>query len=108
MADFLATLAEMNRGRFILECGSQLSQLCDAVINTSGKGKLTLTLEVAPSGIKDGRVNQVEIRPVIRIVRPEPNQGRSIFFIVDGKLTRDDPDQMDIDYDSPARREANK
>ncbi len=100
-ADFIGMLAEMGRGTTIIEASKKLAELTDAICETGDKGSLTLKLEVTPSGMKHGRVNQFEIRPIISIAKPEPKQGKSIFFVTtNGKLTRTNPDQMDMDFDS--------
>jgi hypothetical protein len=44
-------------------------------------------------------VNQFEIRPDVKITKPEHKQGKSIFFVTpEGKLTRDDPDQEELNF----------
>ncbi len=100
-ADFIGMLMEMGRGSTSIEASRKLSELTDAICETGDKGTFTLKLEVTPSGMKHGRVNQFEIRPVIQISKPEPKQGKSIFFVTAaGKLTRTNPDQMDMDFES--------
>jgi hypothetical protein len=98
VADILSTICELNRGNFAIECGRKLQELSDAIIDTGGKGRLVITLDVTPSGLKKGRINQFEVRPEVKITKPQHDQGSSIFFVTpDGKLTRDDPDQMDLE-----------
>lgn len=104
VADIVSTMVSMNRGNFVIECGRKLDELSRAIVDTGGKGKLTIVLEVTPSGMKDGRVNQFEIRPNVAINKPEHPQGKSIFFVTeDCKLTRDDPDQLEMSYEMPER-----
>ncbi|HEY4087158.1 MAG TPA: hypothetical protein VGM43_14530 [Bryobacteraceae bacterium] len=102
-ADIISTLVELNRGKFILTAGQKLGELAEAIIDTGGKGKLTITLEVTPSGMQSGKVNQFEIRPNVSISKPEHAQGKSIFFVTeDGRLTREDPNQMDMEFQETA------
>lgn len=94
-SDVIQTLAEMHRGKFLIECGRRLQQLVDAVMDTGKKGKFSITLEVTPGPIAMGRATQLEITPKVKIDEPLPPQGVSIFFVGDdNRLTRNDPDQM--------------
>jgi hypothetical protein len=95
-ADFLTVMAELTRGRFIIECQRQLEDCTEAVVRTGKKGKITITLDVEISGRnKEGRVNQLDIVPAVTLKEPLPNQGASIFFVTEeNKLTREDPDQL--------------
>ncbi len=107
VADVISTLVVLSRGRFVIEAGVQFQKLTDAIVDTGKKGSLTLKLEVTPSGLKDGRVNQFEIRPEVTIQEPRHEMAKSIFFVDDNnKLLRDDPDQMDMQFEgeSNARR----
>ena len=94
-ADFLTVLAELNRGKFIVECQRQLQECTEAVVRTGKKGKLTITLDMEIAGRnKAGLVNQVDVTPVVTLKEPLPSQGTSIFFVTEeSELTRTDPDQ---------------
>lgn len=97
-ADIISTLVVLNRGNFVIECGRELQELTDAIVDTGKKGELVIKLAVNPCGLKDGRVNQFEIRPDISINKPKHDQGKSIFFVTsDNKLVRDDPNQMEFE-----------
>lgn len=96
-ADIIGTLAEMDRGRFAIECGRELGELTTAVRNTAKKGSIVIRLEVTPGGLKDGRVHQVEVRPIVSVIRPKNDTKSTIFFITDdARLVREDPDQMEM------------
>ncbi len=98
-ADIIGTLVVMNRGNFVIECGRELQELTDAIIDTGGKGSLVIKLEVTPSALKDGRISQVDISPSIDIKKPKHDQGKSIFFVTaDNKLVRDDPNQENLEF----------
>ncbi len=97
-ADIISTLAELNRGNFILQAGRELHDLTESIKDTGKKGKLVITLEVTPSGLRHGRVNQVEILPDVTITKPKPAQGKVTFFVTDdNNLVRQDPGQMEMD-----------
>jgi hypothetical protein len=107
VANIIETLIVMNRGNFIIECGREMQELTDAIIDTGGKGSLVIKLEVTPSGLKDGRISQVDISPSIDIKKPKHDQGKSIFFVTaDNKLVRDDPDQENFEF-AEKERETN-
>lgn len=103
VADIVSTLVVLNRGNFIIDAGRELKELTDAIKQTNAKGKITITLDLTPSGWKeDGRCNQVDIKPKIGLTKPKPEQGKSIFFLTeDNKLVRDDPDQEKMFADPP-------
>lgn len=101
-ADIIGILAALNRGNFIVEAGRKCGELSRAIVDVRSKGgKLVITLEFEPAGFaKDGRVNQLVIRPEVKITKPEHAQGKSIFFVTpDCKLTREDPDQDEFEFD---------
>lgn len=100
VANIIETLIVMNRGNFVIECGREMQELTDSIIDTGGKGSLVIKLEVTPSGLKDGRISQVDISPSIDIKKPKHDQGKSIFFVTsDNKLVRDDPSQEQFEFD---------
>ena len=95
VADVVQTLVVLNRGNFIIECGRELQELTDAIVETAKPGEIIIKLQVTPSGFKDGRVSEFEVRPDVAIKKPKHDQGKSIFFVTpDNKLVREDPNQM--------------
>lgn len=107
--DVIETLANLNRGNFLIECGRKMAELVEAAGRTRKKGKIVITLELLPTGISPttGQVNQFEISPVVEIKKPEITQPGSIFFCDEsGRLTRDDPDQMQMDYNENKQEQA--
>jgi hypothetical protein len=104
--DIISTLIVMSRGNFVIDAGRELFELTEAIKDTGKKGKLVITLEVTPSGLRKGVVNQCEIRPDVTIQKPKPDQGKSIFFITDDNhLVREDPAQMEMELET--ERETN-
>lgn len=110
VADILGTLAELDRGNFAINCGRKWQELNRAIMDVRGKGTLTIKLKVTPAGFskETGQVNQFEIQPEIHIDKPEHPLRKSLFFVTeDAKLTRDDPDQSDFEFESERRDEGN-
>ena len=94
-ADILSTLAELNRGKFLITCSRQLRRVIEAILSTGKKGKVTIALDMVPGVVTQGRATQIDITPTVKIEEPMPSQGTSIFFVTaDNDLTRDDPEQM--------------
>lgn len=96
-ADIIGTLADLDRGRFAIDCGRELGELTAAVRNTAKKGSLLIRLEITPGGLRDGRVHQVEVKPSVSIVRPKNDTKSTIFFITEeAQLVREDPEQLEM------------
>lgn len=107
--DFVSVIAELKNGRCLTDCSRKMTELTDAVIEHRKKGKLTLQLVIEPSGVTDGRVTETSVSWACAIVKPEADTGSSIFFVTqDGQLTRNDPDQMDLEYHEPEQARDNK
>lgn len=105
-SDIIQVMAELNRGDFLIECGRQLQEATDAVIRTGAKSKVTITLDILPAGMRDGRINQFEISPAVTIKEPQARQPSSLFFITeDGLLSRNDPDQEHFEFDKEQRKQ---
>jgi hypothetical protein len=95
-ADFLGTLVVLNRGNTVIDASRELHDLVAGIVNSNKPGELNIRLKITPSGWKQGggRVNQVDIDPIISSKIPRHDQGKSIFFVTESNgLTRDDPEQ---------------
>lgn len=100
VANIIDIMSEMNRGNFIIECGRQLQEAKDAIVRTGKSAKLTITLEIIPAGMRDGRINQLEIKPSVTIKEPQESQGAWIFFVSeDGRISRNDPQQEILNFE---------
>jgi hypothetical protein len=100
VGDIVGTLGDINRGNFLIEAGRKLTELTEACVRTRGKGKIVITLNLSPAGVSEasGRVNQFTISPKVEIRKPELKQPAAIFFCTENDmLTRDDPDQMEME-----------
>jgi hypothetical protein len=63
VADVVSTLIVLDRGRFIVDAGREFQQLTDAIVETNKPGTLTITIEVSPSGWKEGTARADAVRP---------------------------------------------
>ena len=95
MTDLLAVLLDMRSGQVAADCNAKFNEVLKAVIETGGKGKLTIDLMVEPSKMgMGGAVVEVETKHECKMKKPELAIGRSVFFVTkDGDLTRRDPAQ---------------
>lgn len=95
MTDLLGILLDMRSGQVASDCNAKFNEVLKAVIDTGGKGELTIKLFVKPSKMGMGRaVIEVETEHECKLKKPELEIGRSVFFVTaDGDLTRTDPGQ---------------
>jgi hypothetical protein len=95
MTDLLSVLIEMRQGQVAEDCNAKFSEVLKAVLDTGGKGKLTIELTIAPSKLAmGGAVVEVEMNHETKLKKPELQIGKSIFFVTPtGELTREDPAQ---------------
>lgn len=96
MTDFLNILMEMRSGKVATDVNLKFNEVLKAVLETGGKGELTIKLFVKPSKMgMGGAVIEVETEHECKLKKPELAVGRSFFFVTpDGNLTREDPDQQ--------------
>jgi hypothetical protein len=86
--DILVTLAGINRGRAAAAATRKLGEVVQAVTETGTKGKVTITIEVAPFKGGDGNV---EVKARVTSSVPQPEHAAVFFYDGDYQLTRDDP-----------------
>lgn len=94
---FALTLQEIGAGRLAARVSEQLADLTSAVVATGKKGKITLTIEVAP--VKKANANTLMVSGSSKAAIPEPEDASptSVFFATDdGTLSRDDPRQPQL------------
>ncbi len=105
--DVLAVMLDMRNGQVCNDINGKFNEVLNAVLETGGKGELTIKLMVRPSKTgKAGAVIEVETRHECKLKKPELAVGASLFFVTpQGVLTRTDPDQMTIDEMAPAAQE---
>lgn len=95
MNDLLNVILEMRGGQVASDISSKFDEVLKAVIETGGKGELTIKLKIQPSKMAmGGAVVEVETEHETKMKKPELAIGRSVFFVTkEGRLTRDDPAQ---------------
>lgn len=95
MTDLLQVLLDMRNGQVAADCNQKFNDVLNAVLETGGKGELTLKLMLKPSKLgMGGAVLEVEATHEVKMKRPELEIGKAFFFVTrDGTLTREDPAQ---------------
>lgn len=93
--DLLAVLLEMRSGKVATSLNEKFNEVLGAVLETGGKGELTVKLFIKPSKMgMGGAVVEVELDHDVKLKKPELEIGRSFFFVSrEGVLTREDPEQ---------------
>ncbi len=95
MTDFVSMLVDMRNGAVAQDLNLKFNEMLTAVLDTGGKGELTIKIKAAPSKMGlGGAVLEVETEHECKMKKPELAVGKSFFFVTkDGELTRDDPAQ---------------
>lgn len=97
--DILSVLSELKGGRVACQLGDDFQELVAAVMKHGRKGEMVLKLRVDPARITDGVVNEVDIGYELKVVKPQPNHGHTVFFTKeDASLSRQDPAQIDMEF----------
>ena len=96
--DFMEVLASMRNGEVMRDLSQKFNEVLTGVLDTGGKGELTVTFKIEPSKLgMGGIVLEVSAEHKTKIKRPELEVGASTFFVGrDGRLTREDPRQTDM------------
>ncbi len=104
MTDLLQVLLDMRNGQVAADCNQKFNDVLRSVIETAGKGELTIKLFIKPSKLgMGGAVVEVETEHECKMRRPELSVGRSLFFVSEsGDLVRDNPDQAAL-FGSPEK-----
>ena len=98
--NFLEFLQTFRRGELLADGDAKLSELVEAISATGGSGSMTLKIALKPN-----KAGQIEIVPDLTIKKPARALGTGIYFATDdGRLTRRDPHQMDIEDEIERRR----
>lgn len=94
---FLETLATLREGRTAYELTGLLQGLVAAVKETGRKGKITLTITVAP--FKPGQTTAVSVSDEVDPKFPKPTRDSTLFFTTDDdQLLRTNPRQPEFPY----------
>jgi hypothetical protein len=111
MTDLLSVLTDMRNGAVAVDCNTKFNEVLKAVLETGGKGELSIKLFIKPSKMgMGGAVIEVETAHECKAKKPELEVGRSFFFVTkDGQLTRDDPAQTAMfTYQEPEQKPQQK
>ncbi len=95
MTDILRLLFDMRNGEVARDIANHFDEVKKAVLETRGKGKLTIELTMEPSKCAiGGAVLEIKTEHTCKIKKPELMVGSAHFFVTaDGDLTREDPSQ---------------
>jgi hypothetical protein len=100
---FAAVLQDINNGAVADQLARDVQNLVQAVQELGRKGKLTVTLEVAPRKGNAAALN-LTARRDLKLPQEEPVE--SVFFAdATGNLLRDDPRQMALPLRTVARQD---
>lgn len=93
--DLLGILLDMRSGQVAADCNQKFNEVLQAVLETGGKGELTIKLLIQPSKFAmGGAVVEVETEHECKSKKPELKVGKATFFVTrEGRLTREHPDQ---------------
>lgn len=99
--NFLELIQTFRRGELLHEGDQKLHELVEAMQATGNGGTLNVALK-----FKVNKAGQLECDPQVTIKKPTRALGTGIFFATDdGRLTRRDPNQMDIEDEIERRRQ---
>lgn len=88
------TIAEIQKGRYLIEADEALRKLVLACVNTGKKGRITLTLDVKPEA---GIEATYAVTGAKSVKMPEPTKAPTRFYATeDGLLVRDNPNQPEL------------
>ncbi|HMO09146.1 MAG TPA: hypothetical protein PKD10_16075 [Paracoccaceae bacterium] len=97
---FLGLLQTFRQGELLIEGDAKLTELVEAIDRIRGDGELAIKLK-----FKLNKAGQVEVVPTVTIKKPARALGTGIYFAAeDGRLTRRNPHQADIEDEIERRR----
>lgn len=98
--NFLEFLQTFRRGDLLHDGDQKLTELMEAIRETGGNGSMTLKLS-----FKTNKAGQLEVQPDLTVKKPARPLGMGVYFVTDdARLTRRDPNQMDIEDEIERRR----
>lgn len=98
--NFLEFLQTFRRGELLHQADGRLTAVVEAMRETGGNGTLTIKLR-----FKMNKAGQIECIPDVAASIPMKPLGTGIYYASDdGKLSRRDPNQMDIEDEIDRRR----
>ncbi len=104
--DIMGVLLDMRGGRVVADINAKFNDLVMAVLESAAKGSMQINITIDPTKFGfGGGVEEVNLAHEIKLKKPERKIGSSTFFVADGKLTREHPDQTSI-FDDESHRAA--
>lgn len=103
----MGVLLEMGRGQAVREISNEFAGMMAEVRETGGPGELILKIKVKPEGWdnRTGDVTEVGVSYQVSTKRPKRKIGASTFFLTqDGGLTRNNPDQLMVEFETENER----
>lgn len=98
--NFLEFIQTFRRGELLAEGDDKLNELVAAIQRTGAGGSLTLKL-----AIKVNKAGQLEVTPDLAMKKPTRTLGVGIYYASDdGRLSRRDPNQGDLEDEIERRR----
>jgi len=91
-------LGEIRGGVFANEVSQQLSDLVERIQESGKKGKISITLELIPSGSQN-RIITVKPACVLKMPAKPEVEEPTVFFAQRGDLLRQDPNQGKLELD---------
>lgn len=102
--NFLEFMQSFRRGELLRQGDQELSKVIEAMKDTGGDGEITIKLP-----FKLNKAGQIECTPKMTAKVPQRPMGTGIYFADDeGRLTRRDPNQFDIEDEIERRRSADQ
>ncbi|MBQ3525805.1 MAG: hypothetical protein IJA63_05970 [Akkermansia sp.] len=99
---FFQALRDLHDGELLRQLDEGITALTSAVLETGGKGHLTLKVAVA----KLGKDRQVAVKPsVSRSIPQEEVRQRLVWADEHGRFCENDPAQGEFEFDAPKRVE---
>ena len=99
---------DMGRGHVVEEISREFDQVLEDVKEANGTGELIIRIKVTPQGWdKGGNVREVGLAHSLSSKRPRRKVGASTFFVdAEGGLTRNNPDQMGLEFEEKPKKRA--
>lgn len=99
---FFQALRDLHDSELLRQLDATVTELTSAVMETGGKGHMTLKVAVA----KKGKDRQVAVKPTLtRTIPQEETRERLLYADEAGRFCLNDPSQMMLDFDAPRRVE---
>jgi hypothetical protein len=95
VSEFLTTLRDIRRGGLLADCEAHLTDLVMGVRETGRPGEILVRIKIAPAS--KGNVDTLVVTDDVRVKRPKPELGATIFFATSANtLRRNDPRQPEL------------